>query len=73
MSNDWIFVVHLYWNSVQQKCLILADERHKICLDIATHASTVFFGAQYMNGFDIGNYDPAEIKTKFQLYFFFLH
>lgn len=64
MSNDWIFVAHLYWNSVQQKCLILADERHKICLDIATHAYLhSVFGAQYMNGFDIGNYDLSGDKN----------
>ena len=50
---------------MQQKCLILADERHKICLDIATHAhSTVFLALNIANGFDIGNYDPVEIKIQ---------
>ncbi len=51
------FVCYIYWDATNGKATVIADERHGITMDAATHSYLHnSLGTQYISGLDIGNY-----------------
>jgi hypothetical protein len=71
ISGDYVLVASVYWDATNKVRLTLADERHGISMDWATHSylhNTV--GTRYGSGFTtaavgtIGNSSPVEADTQ---------
>ncbi len=51
------FVCYIYWDATNGRATVVADERHGITMDAATHSYLHnSLGTQYISGLDIGNY-----------------
>lgn len=51
------FTCNVYWNSVQQRAVVLGEERHGHVMDWATHNRMHYVDhARYVSGFGLGNF-----------------
>lgn len=51
------YIAYVYWDAINSKATVFAEERHGITMDAATHSYLHnALGTQYIGGFDIGNY-----------------
>lgn len=64
----------IYWNDVTNKAIYVADERHGITMDGATHSYLhISFGTQYIDGLGllnmvVGEQPPTDAATQFAVY-----
>jgi len=55
--QNFAYTSYVYWDAINSKSTVFAEERHGITMDGATHSYLHrAFGTQLLGGFDIGNF-----------------
>ena len=55
LLKDYCYIAAIYWDATNSKGVYVADERHGMVMDWATHAHFhLSFGAQYISGLGLG-------------------
>ena len=71
LITDWSWLGNIYWDATNKERVMLADERHGLTMDSASHAHFhLSLGAQYISGLGLADFDingSGDVATNAQL------